>query len=258
MISKNDIDLYKQFVKTIFKMRYKGSILGFLWVLLKPFFMFIILFVVFSSVSGQVGNLTSRQYAVYLLSGLVIFTFFNEGITWGMGSIMERADLILKINFKRDIVVISALTMALINFGINLMIVGVVGLVLGIQFSLASVSYILLIGLVMFLGLYGISFFTSIWMVYVRDLAHITELGLQLMFYASAVFFPVEMIPEKYRFIVEHNPIAIYIQSVREALTYQNIVNLKFVIGSLIVSVLLIIIGNIYFKHSVKRVAEHF
>jgi len=175
-----------------------------------------------------------------------------------MGSIMERADLILKINFKRDIVVISALTMALINFGINLMIVGVVGLVLGIQFSLASVSYILLIGLVMFLGLYGISFFTSIWMVYVRDLAHITELGLQLMFYASAVFFPVEMIPEKYRFIVEHNPIAIYIQSVREALTYQNIVNLKFVIGSLIVSVLLIIIGNIYFKHSVKRVAEHF
>ena len=258
MISKNDIDLYKQFVKTIFKMRYKGSILGFLWVLLKPFFMFIILFVVFSSVSGQVGNLTSRQYAVYLLSGLVIFTFFNEGITWGMGSIMERADLILKINFKRDIVVISALTMALINFGINLMIVGVGGLVLGIQFSLASVSYILLIGLVMFLGLYGISFFTSIWMVYVRDLAHITELGLQLMFYASAVFFPVEMIPEKYRFIVEHNPIAIYIQSVREALTYQNIVNLKFVIGSLIVSVLLIIVGNIYFKHSVKRVAEHF
>ena len=258
MISKNDIDLYKQFVKTIFKMRYKGSILGFLWVLLKPFFMFVILFVVFSSVSGQVGNLTSKQYAVYLLSGLIIFTFFNEGLTWGMGSIMERADLILKINFKRDIVVISALTMALINFGINLMIVGVVGLVLGIQFSLASVSYILLIGLVMFLGLYGISFFTSIWMVYVRDLAHITELGLQLMFYASAVFFPVEMIPEKYRFIVEHNPIAIYIQSVREALTYQNIVNLKFVIGSLIVSVLLIIVGNIYFKHSVKRVAEHF
>lgn len=258
MISKNDIDLYKQFVKTIFKMRYKGSILGFFWVLLKPFFMFIILFVVFSSVSGQVGNLTSRQYAVYLLSGLVIFTFFNEGITWGMGSIMERADLILKINFKRDIVVISALTMALINFGINLMIVGIVGLVLGIQFSLASVSYILLIGLVMFLGLYGISFFTSIWMVYVRDLAHITELGLQLMFYASAVFFPVEMIPEKYRFIVEHNPIAIYIQSVREALTYQNIVNLKFVVGSLIASVLLIIVGNIYFKHSVKRIAEHF
>lgn len=258
MIKKNDIDLYQQFVKTIFKMRYKGSILGFLWVLLKPFFMFIILYVVFSSVSGQVGNLTSRQYAVYLLSGLVIYTFFNEGITWGMGSIMERADLILKINFKRDIVVISALTMALINFGINLLIVAVIGTVLDIQFTVIGVSYIFLIGFVLFLAMYGIAFFTSIWMVYVRDLAHITELGLQLMFYASAVFFPVEMVPERYRFIVEYNPIAIYIQSVREALTYGSVINLGFVLASLTFSILLVVIGSIYFKHNVKRVAEHF
>ena len=258
MISKNDIDLYKQFVKTIFKMRYKGSLLGFFWVLLKPFFMFIILYVVFSAISGQVGNLTSRQYAVYLLSGLVIYTFFNEGITWGMGSIMERADLILKINFKRDIVVISSLTMSLINFGINLLIIAVIGTLLDIQFSVIGVSYILLIGLVMFLAMYGIAFFTSIWMVYVRDLAHITELGLQLMFYASAVFFPIEMVPERYRFIVEYNPIAIYIQSVREALTYQNIVNLDVVLGSLVVAIILVVVGNIYFRHNVKRVAEHF
>jgi len=258
MISRNDIDLYKQFVKTIFKMRYKGSILGFLWVLLKPFFMFLILYVVFSSVSGQVGNLSSRQYAVYLLSGLVIYTFFQEGIIWGMNSIMERADLILKINFKRDIVVISALTMALINFGINLLIIGVIGVVLGMHFSLLSIAYILLIGLVMFLGLYGIAFFTSIWMVYIRDLTHITELVLQLMFYASAVFFPIELIPEKYRFIVRYNPIAIFIQSVREALTNQNIVNLEFVLGSLIFVIILVIVGNIYFKKKVLKVAEHF
>lgn len=258
MVSKNDIDLYKQFVKTIFKMRYKGSILGFLWVLLKPFFMFVILFVVFSSVSGQVGNLTSRQYAVYLLSGLVVYTFFQEGITWGLNSIMERAGLIVKINFKREIVVISALTMALINFGINLLIIGVIGTVLGVQFSLLGIAYILLIGLVMFLGMYGIAFFMSIWMVYVRDLAHIMELVLQLMFYASAVFFPIELIPEQYQFIVRYNPIALYIQAVREALINNNIMNTKFVFLSLIIAILLIIIGNRYFKKKILKVAEHF
>lgn len=258
MLSKNDIDLYKQFVKTIFKMRYKGSILGFLWVLLKPFFMFLILFVVFSSVSGQVGNLTSQQYAVYLLSGLVIYTFFQEGITWGLNSIMERAGLIVKINFKREIVVISALTMALINFGINLLIIGIIGTVLGVQFSLLGIAYILLIGLVMFLGMYGIAFFTSIWMVYVRDLAHIMELVLQLMFYASAVFFPIEMIPEQYQFIVRYNPIALFIQAVREALINQNIMNVKFVLLSLLLSIILIIIGNKYFKKKILKVAENF
>jgi ABC-2 type transport system permease protein len=258
MLSKNDIDLYKQFVKTIFKMRYKGSILGFLWVLLKPFFMFLILFIVFSAVSGQQGDLTTRQYAVYLLSGLVMYTFFQEGITWGLNSIMERAGLIVKINFKREIVVISALTMALINFGINLLIIGIIGTVLGVQFSLLSIAYILLVGLVMFLGMYGIAFFTSIWMVYVRDLAHIMELILQLMFYASAVFFPIELIPEQYRFIVRYNPIALYIQAVREALINNNIMNTKFVFLSLIVAILVIVVGNIYFKKKILKVAEHF
>jgi len=258
MISRNNIDLYKQFVKTIFKMRYKGSILGFLWVLLKPFFMFLILFMVFSVASGQVGNLTSQQYAVYLLSGLIIYTFFQEGITWGMNSIMERAGLIVKINFKREIVVMSALTMALINFGINLLIIAVISLVLNIQFSFVGVVYISLIGLTMFLGMYGIAFFTSIWMVYVRDLAHIMELVLQLMFYASAVFFPIAMIPEKYQFIVKYNPIAIYIQAVREALINQNIMNLKFVLGSLVMAILLVLVGNLYFKKKILKVAEHF
>lgn len=257
-MKRNDLDLYQQFVKTIFKMRYKGSILGFLWVLLKPFFMFLILFMVFSAVSGQVGNLTSQQYAVYLLSGLVIYTFFQEGITWGMNSIMERAGLIVKINFKREIVVMSALTMALINFGINLLIIAVIGLVLKIQFSFVSVGYLSLIGLTMFLGMYGIAFFTSIWMVYVRDLAHIMELVLQLMFYASAVFFPIAMIPEKYQFIVKYNPIAIYIQAVREALINQNIMNLKFVLGSLVMAILLVLVGNLYFKKNILKIAEHF
>jgi len=258
MISRNDIDLYKQFVKTIFKMRYKGSILGFLWVLLKPFFMFLILFMVFSAASGQVGNLTSQQYAVYLLSGLIIYTFFQEGITWGMNSIMERAGLIVKINFKREIVVMSALTMALINFGINLLIIAVIGLVLNIQFSFVGVAYISLIGLAMFLGMYGIAFFTSIWMVYVRDLAHIMELVLQLMFYASAVFYPIAMIPVKYQFIVKYNPVAIYIQAVREALINQNIMNLKFVLGSLVMAILLVLVGNLYFKKKILKIAEHF
>ena len=257
-MKRNDLDLYQQFVKTIFKMRYKGSILGFLWVLLKPFFMFLILFMVFSAVSGQVGNLTSQQYAVYLLSGLIIYTFFQEGITWGMNSIMERAGLIVKINFKREIVVMSALTMALINFGINLLIIAVIGLVLKIQFSFIGVGYLSLIGLTMFLGMYGIAFFTSIWMVYVRDLAHIMELVLQLMFYASAVFFPIAMIPEKYQFIVRYNPIAIYIQAVREALINQNIMNVKFVLGSLGMAIILVLVGNLYFKKNILKIAEHF
>ena len=257
-MNKNDIDLYKQFVKTIFKMRYKGSILGFLWVLLKPFFLFMILYVVFSSFSSSIADITPNQYAVYLLSGLIIYTFFNEGITWGLNSIMERSSLIVKINFKREIVVISALTMSLINLLINFLIISVVAMFLGINISLLAAGYILLVCFTMFVGMYGIAFFTSIWMVHLRDLAHISELGLQLMFYASAVFFPVAMIPEKYRFIVHYNPVALFIQSVREALIHGEIVNLKFVLLSLLFSILLVYLGRLYFKKNILKIAEYF
>ncbi|KKP41497.1 MAG: hypothetical protein UR34_C0002G0004 [candidate division WS6 bacterium GW2011_GWC1_33_20] len=257
-MNRNDLDLYKQFVKTIFKMRYKGSILGFFWVLLKPFFLFMILYVVFSSFSSSIADITPNQYAVYLLSGLIIYTFFNEGITWGLNSIMERSSLIVKINFKREIVVISALTMSLINLFINFFIILVVAIFLGINISLLGVGYILLVCFTMFIGMYGIAFFTSIWMVHLRDLAHISELVLQLMFYASAVFFPVAMIPEKYRFIVEYNPIALFIQSVREALIHGEIVNLKFVLLALVCSILLVFVGRRYFKKNILKIAEYF
>ena len=217
-----------------------------------------ILYVVFSSFSSSIADITPNQYAVYLLSGLIIYTFFNEGITWGLNSIMERSSLIVKINFKREIVVISALTMSLINLFINFFIILVVAIFLGINISLLGVGYILLVCFTMFIGMYGIAFFTSIWMVHLRDLAHISELVLQLMFYASAVFFPVAMIPEKYRFIVEYNPIALFIQSVREALIHGEIVNLKFVLLALVCSILLVFVGRRYFKKNILKIAEYF
>lgn len=257
-MNKNDLDLYKEFVKTTFKMRYKGSILGFFWVLLKPFFMFLILFVIFSHMSQQAAALTPQQYAVYLLSGLIVYTFFNEGIIWGMGSIMERAGLIIKINFKREIVVVSSLTMALINFGINLLIISIVALVLKVHISPIAILYIALISLTMFLALYGVAFFTSIWLVHVRDLQHIMELLLQLLFYASAVFFPVEMIPVKYRFIVYYNPIARFVKAVREALIYGRVTDIYFVLLCLGLAVILVLLGRLYFNKHIKKIAEHF
>lgn len=257
-MSSNDLDLYKQFVKTTFKMRYKDSILGFLWVLLKPFFLFMILFMIFSQTSAAASGLTSQQYAVYLLSGLIVYTFFNEGMIWGMGSIMERAGLIIKINFKRDVVVASSLTMALINFVINLTIVMIVALVLNIHVSFLGLGYIALIALTMFLTLYGISFFTSIWLVHIRDLQHIMELLLQLLFYASAVFFPIEMIPEKYRFIVYYNPVARFVKAVREALIFGKVTDIKFLLLMLVVAIVLVIVGRIYFNKHIKKIAEHF
>ena len=95
-------------------------------------------------------------------------------------------------------------------------------------------------------------------MVHIRDLAHIMELLFQLLFYASAVFYPVEMIPENYRFIVNFNPIAIFIRSVRNALIYGEYLNVKFVLCALVVSAVLVLLGRVYFNKKIVRIAEYF
>ena len=81
---------------------------------------------------------------------------------------------------------------------------------------------------------------------------------MQLLFYASAVFFPVEMIPEQYRFIVYYNPVARFVKAVREALIFGKVTDLKFVLLGLGVSIVLIILGRLYFKKHIKKVAEQY
>src|ERR1700756_2579464 len=90
------IILLKQLVKTDFKLRYQGSVLGYTWSLLKPLFLFLIMYIVF----GLLVKLGSvEHYAAYLLLGIVLWTFFAEATNQGMGSIVARGDLIRKISF---------------------------------------------------------------------------------------------------------------------------------------------------------------
>jgi ABC-type polysaccharide/polyol phosphate export permease len=84
------------------------------------------------------------------------------------------------------------------------------------------------------------------------------ELVLQLLFYASAVFFPVEMIPERYRFIVYYNPVARFIKAVREALIYGKITDIYFVLLCLGLAILVVLLGRLYFNKNIKKIAEYF
>ena len=128
-------DIYWELVRTSFKMRYKGSILGFLWVLIKPFSVFLLLFLVFSALNQSVSEITPSQYGVFLLIGIVLFTLFNEGILWGMESLLEKSDIILKINFPRPVAVASSISLAIVNFLINSLLVIILLIMIVICFS---------------------------------------------------------------------------------------------------------------------------
>ena len=251
----NNFDLLYELVKTSFTLKYHGSVLGFIWVVLKPFLQFLILYTVFSNVGG---NETTQSFTIYLLLGLVMFSFFQEGISMGTNALLEKAHIILKVNFNRNLAIFSSLSLSLINFIINFGIVLIFALFNPINITVVSLLYFIFIIFVELILILGVSFFTSIITVKIRDLQHIIEVGMQLLFYASAIFFQIEIVPEPYREILKLNPIFILIDASRHALIYGEIVSIEKVAIIAVISIIILIFGLIFFKSKVKRIAEFF
>lgn len=261
----NDFDLLYQLVRTNFKLKYNDSILGFLWVILKPFMIFLILYVVFSQVAKGVAK---ESFQIYLLIGIIFYSYFTESIVLGMNSLLDKAHIILKVNFNRTIAIYSGQILALINLTINLGILTVFALFNKVEINLLTFLYFVLILTIMTMLTLGMSFFTSIIFVKFRDLLHITEITLQLLFYASAIFFPIEQVPDKMTIlfmkdipvqgILKLNPLFILIQAARDAFLTGEVTHIRKVIALAVFSLFLVIVGRMQFRKKVKKVAEFF
>lgn len=254
-LTNNNYDLLVELVKTSFKLKYNDSILGFIWALLKPFLQFLILYVVFSNFAG---NNQVESFTIYLLLGLVIFSFFQESIITGIHSLLDKSHIILKVNFDKTLVVYSTLFLAAINLFINFIIIGIFAVFNPISPNVISILYLVFLLVIGMMGVTAVTFFTSIITVRVRDLQHIAEVGMQLMFYATPIFYQIEIIPEQYRRILEYNPLYILIQAIRAALIQGDIIHIRKVLVLGIISFILYIWGYIFFKSKVTRIAEYF
>src|SRR5690554_2274327 len=114
--------LLKQLVKSDFKLRYQGSVLGYLWSLLRPLAIFFILYVVF--VRFLRFDYGVPHSGIYLLVGIVLWSFFTEVTSGGLGSIVGKGDLLRKINFPKYVVVVAVLLNALINLTFTAIVIG--------------------------------------------------------------------------------------------------------------------------------------
>jgi len=256
-IENRKFDLLKELVKTRFKLRYNNSVLGFVWVLMKPILNFLILYFIFTGFKAQ-GAQNSPNYAANLFIGLILFYFFQESIVFGMNSLMDMANIILKINFPRHIAVMSALLMAVINFLINFVVIIIFTLVLGFRPNLGGIVYFsLIVGLIFFLC-YAITQFLSIIFVKVRDLTNIVELAFQLLFWGSAIFYNLDDLTGDMGKIIKLNPIALLIDAARKAFVTGQITHEKAVLLIAVITLVLFIFSRWFFNRNIKKIAEFF
>lgn len=215
IFSKKNKVILKELIKTDFKLRYQGSILGYVWAVLKPLLMFAILYVVFVQFLRFGDDIP--HYAVYLLTGIVLWSFFTEATSQGMQSIVARGSLMRKINFPKSIVVISATMSSLINLAINLCVVIIFALINGVVPSISWLMVPLLIIELYVLAL-GIAFLLGAINVKFKDISSIWDVIIQAMFYAVPIIYPLSMVASAspvFAKILLVNPIAQVIQDVR-------------------------------------------
>ena len=254
--------LLRELVVTDFKLRYQGSVLGYMWSVLKPLFLFAILYIVFDKFLRLGRNI--EHFPVYLLIGVVLWSFFVEATNNGLRSIVSRGGLIRKINFPKYIVVISGTISSLINLGINLVVIVVFMLVNGVAFSFDSLMIIPLI-VELYIFALAIAFFLAALNVKFRDVGYLWDIFLQAAFYATPIIYPLQMIfaqSELAAKLIMFSPVAQVIQDARYFVVTADSIRLADVASGTAVWMPLLIIAItsllavFYFKRSQGRFAE--
>lgn len=259
---KNRI-LLKELTRTDFKIRYQGSVLGYLWALLRPLMMFAILYVVFAKLLRFGGDIP--HYPVYLLCGTTMWSFFTECTSQGIQAMVNRGDLIRKICFPKYIVVVSATLTAVINMLINLVVIIIFALINGVTPSLTWLLVPFSILELYILSL-GISFLLGAINVKYRDITSIWDVIIQALFYAIPIIYPISMIASSSvtaAKIILLNPISQAIQDIRynlitpETITTWNYINNHFFqILPVIAVIIILILASLYFRKKSKFFAE--
>lgn len=244
-------ELLKTSVKKEVRGKYKNSFLGVLWSFLNPLLQIIVYAIVFPLIL----NNKQENYVIFLCCGLIPWTFFATAINRSAFSFVENGNILKKVYFPREIVPISVVTSEAINFLISTLII----LAFVIFGGLGITKYIFLYPIV-FLAQYivvlAISIIIASICVYLRDLQHFIGVALQLLFYAAPVVYSPNSIPENFQWILRYNPMTYIINAYRDIFYNQNMIDIKSLLGIIVLGVIGCIFGYLVFNKLQKGFAE--
>ncbi len=251
----NDLYKYREFLKTNVKKdirgKYKGSFLGVLWSFINPLLSVLVYAIVFS----QIMRFDIDNYVIYLITGVLPWTFFTSSINMGMTSILYNASIIKKVYFPRSILPISSVSSCLVNFLISCLVILVFVLFSGIGITI-HLLWLPLIALVQYFLCLGIVFFLSAVEIFVRDLEHIINFVLSMAFYVTPILYKAEQVPKNLRFILKLNPMAYIIDAYRDIFYYGVMPDISSLLLVFLVSIIVMMLGYKVFERLQRGFAE--
>jgi ABC-2 type transport system permease protein len=249
-------------VRTEFKLRYADSVLGYLWSIARPLAYFTVIWVLLGGIFG--GGVQIPHYPLYLLLGIVIFTYFVDAVGLQMASIFERGGLLRKIYFPRLIIPLSATGTATVTFAVNTLAVVVFIAATG---YMPQASWLLIIPLIaeLYLFMLGLGLILAMAYTRFRDVGQIWDLVAQLLFFAMPVMYSISFLSERYQKIIMLNPAAQVMQDIRRIIMGPelNPQTIAAVYGSrearlipLAIALGMFLVGLVVFQRDSKNFAE--
>ena len=218
------IGLVLLLIKKELKVRYKGSVIGYLWSMLNPLLYMMILAFVFS----HVMRFKTENYTLFILTGILGWNLFFQGVVLGTSSIVNNASLLKKVKVPGTIFTAASVGSCLVNFLLALIPFVIISLwITGSVPVTAALVPFLLVPYAIFV--FGIGLSLASLNVLFRDVSHMLEPILNMAFYATPIIYPMDVIPEKYRWLLDLNPIAYYIKAIRCLMYEGTLLDLKLI-----------------------------
>ncbi len=244
--------LMGQLALTDFKLRYNNSVLGYFWSLLNPLLIFGVYYLVFSVFMRFEGI---SHYPLYLLLGILLWSYFAESTSNGMASIQYKASLISKINFPKWVIVVSSNLTSMLTLVVNMLIFSAFFVISGAPFFSGMPVFILCLAQLIILSM-GVSFLLSSFYLRFRDLSHIWGILTQALFWLTPIIYPPDIIPSGFKYFFMLNPMARIIEDSRDILIYGRMPGLLDTVVTVVIISFILVVGIGIFNMRARKFAE--
>lgn len=250
-IRRRHLALLRQVASVQHRVLDQSTVLGYLWSFLNPLLMLLVLWAFY----GRAANASLPNFAVYLLVGLVHFTHFSKSVAAGMRVLHRMRSLATSVIFPKDVLVYSAILANLPEYLISIVLTMAIALATGVAPSWALLALPLVVAAQLLLVVW-VSLLLSVLYVFVRDLDHLFEVAMRLLFFATPIIYRLDSLPAALRRIALANPLAHIVEYARAILLDGRVPPAGALFGFLVLNLALAYIGLVIFRRSEAALLE--
>ena len=234
--------------------RYKQSVLGYAWVIINPLIQMIVVSFVFSTIL-RIPSL-GVPYIIFLSVALLPWNLFVSSLSSSTGVLVNNSSLITKIYFPREILVYATIIAKIVDFLYSCIVLVMFLIIYKISIH-SSIMWVPLIFLIQMIFTIGLSLIAATFNLFYRDIQYVLNLILMLWMYLTPVMYPVEILPEKYRFVFSLNPMSVIVNAYRQVILGGGPPNLQSLSIALVMSLAIFVVGFYFFKRMEGKFADY-